>query len=620
MNKRTMNKIILRTLSILCAVILCCAPAVGAYGADTDSSGPDIALPVGTVSYVEADGVSVRQALAAFVNSRTTTLREGGVHGGWYAVKDSVTINERIRISGNVNLILCDGGSLDAPKGITSTQGNNLTIWQQQGGSGKLTAGTASPNNAAIGGTGNNSGRITINGGNITAAGSAHSPAIGGGWGGSERRLLGGGCDVVINGGTVKASVSGSSDAAAIGSAYYGVYCYIAINGGNVSATAGSNDNARGAAIGSGSLAKGADIRISGGNITVTSRKGAGIGSGSDANVVAVSITGGNITATSGKGAGIGGGVNSDHVNVEISGGKIDAKSLFPGRSGGIGAGWYNYYGEGSGYDTISTTLSYNDETKDSISITASKYKGLVRLENSFLDKRSGDKYGPVESVWPPESLDGTILVATDEADDLHDWTYDSDQLTASYAALPAKVVKRSAKTQTIKWDTVVNADSYDVYTSQCGKNNKMKLVRTVAANEALSYKLTGLKKGRYYKSKVIACMTSDSGQKKPIAESAVIYSSTTGGKYTDVKSVKLNKTGLKLSEGRTVRLKASAVSLDRNKKIKKYRGIRFASADPAIASVDSRTGVITGKAPGATRIYAYAQNGAGKALGVTVQ
>ena len=81
-----------------------------------------------------------------------------------------------------------------------------------------------------------------------------------------------------------------------------------------------------------------------------------------------------------------------------------------------------------------------------------------------------------------------------------------------------------------------------------------------------------------------------------------------------------MNKRVLKLSEGKTAGLKASAVSLDRNKKIKKYRGIRFASADPAIASVDSRTGVITGKAPGATRIYAYAQNGVRKTAEVTIQ
>ncbi len=49
------------------------------------------------------------------VTADTTTFEDGK----WYVVSNSVTVSSRITVTGTVNLILCDGATLTASKGIT---------------------------------------------------------------------------------------------------------------------------------------------------------------------------------------------------------------------------------------------------------------------------------------------------------------------------------------------------------------------------------------------------------------------------------------------------------------------------------------------------------------------
>lgn len=49
----------------------------------------------------------------------------------WYVVSSSVTIEDRITVTGEVHLILADGCTLNAKKGISVTAGNSLTIYAQ---------------------------------------------------------------------------------------------------------------------------------------------------------------------------------------------------------------------------------------------------------------------------------------------------------------------------------------------------------------------------------------------------------------------------------------------------------------------------------------------------------
>ena len=80
-------------------------------------------------------------------------------NGGWYVVRENVTIAGSVTTTGNVNLILCDGAKLTASMGITGGNGSRLTIYGQSGGTGTLSlAGT----NADI-----SVGTLTICGGRI---------------------------------------------------------------------------------------------------------------------------------------------------------------------------------------------------------------------------------------------------------------------------------------------------------------------------------------------------------------------------------------------------------------------------------------------------------------------
>ena len=248
---------------------------------------------------------------------------------GWYVVTENTTIESRVTVEDDVNLILCDGAELTVPKGINVASGNSLTIWQQQGKTGKLTISSPEKRYAAIGGGDNeDTGPITINGGVLSAA-------IGSGGG------YGSGGEVTINGGKIKAigGTGGVGGAAGIGASHHsgktapgklltininggditaqggnfasGIgggsnrYCEIAINiiGGKIDATGGI----QGAGIGGGRAGTGGTINISGGTIKDTGGSnndgsGAGIGGGSTGAGGAITITGGTITATPGSG------------------------------------------------------------------------------------------------------------------------------------------------------------------------------------------------------------------------------------------------------------------------------------------------------------------------------
>ncbi len=179
----------------------------------------------------------------------------------WYVVTSDVEIKGRITVNGTVNLILCDGKTLKASKGITVSSGNTLNIYGQDKGTGELVANDADANSAAIGGdygsdgSNRNCGTIIINGGKITATSEETSydygyKNYGAGIGGGSN---GNGGTITINGGYVTAtSTAGKiynerivSYGAGIGGGYEGSGGLITINNGEVhtTATAYINDN-----------------------------------------------------------------------------------------------------------------------------------------------------------------------------------------------------------------------------------------------------------------------------------------------------------------------------------------------------------------------------------------
>ncbi len=168
---------------------------------------------------------------------------------GWYVVTGEVT-TAAITVNGNnVNLILADGAKLTVNGGIGVDENNTLTIYAQQGGSGKLVANGAS-DHAGIGGQNLKCGDIVINGGTVTATGGKYGAGIGGGYDGA-------GGNVTINGGTVVAM--GGTAGAGIGGGSNRSGGKVTINGGIVTATGGAYG---GAGIGGGSGGADAEVTL----------------------------------------------------------------------------------------------------------------------------------------------------------------------------------------------------------------------------------------------------------------------------------------------------------------------------------------------------------------------
>ena len=193
------------------------------------------------------------------------------------------TYTDRIIVRGKVDLILCDGATLEAMKGIEVTEDATLTIYAQENGTGTLEAqgysedtstgmGTGNFYGAAIGGSIDTNlsqsnltacGQIVIHGGQIIAnsSGIDYAAGIGGcaSRGAIELTIYGG--KIVAMGGIYGAGIGGG------GKHNYPMGGFgvstdggdVNIFGGEVTATGGAGDGTYGAAmgIGRGSVSKG---------------------------------------------------------------------------------------------------------------------------------------------------------------------------------------------------------------------------------------------------------------------------------------------------------------------------------------------------------------------------
>ena len=309
-----------------------------------------------SVPYVEANGTLRSAAAAQQITSSTTSLTAGF----WY-VNGDVNVSDRINTTGNVSIILCDGATLTAQKGIGVTNGNSLTIYAQSGGTGTLNA-TGEDENAGIGGE-----RIALK-----------TPTYG---------------NITINGGIINA-VGGGKGGAGIGGA----------------SRANANET-------------GGIITINGGTITATGTKGAGIGGGreeeSSQNTFSgtIIINGGNITAiascnsSTNAAANIGGGYCGS-ATITINGGVVNAGNSTDLYQHGIGNG---YGGSGS-----AISLKWTNGTDR---ITAKDYSGTVTLDNSKLfvlentntqattSNISGKTLVPAKTVTIADTTRGTVAL-----------------------------------------------------------------------------------------------------------------------------------------------------------------------------------------------------------------
>ena len=303
------------------------------------------------VAYIERIWSASTHKITAQMMTRSDFVRLEGnssssfteLNSGWYVVDRNVTYNKLIKIVGyDVNIILCDGATLNANGGIFIQDNMRLTVYGQSIGSGKIKAHPGS--GPGIGGGYNTvAGHFVVKGGTIDAeAGSEYNAGIGGGNNESGIRTI------TIYAGTVTAR--GGKSGAGIGKGRFNnVMEVITIYGGVVTARGGENA----AGIGGGESRTNGIIEIWNGKVTANGgHEGAGIGGGKNGSQRnPITIHGGDVYAhgswsdTGGNdGAGIGGGDHGNGGEVTINGGTVKA---YGGRvSAGIGGGGFGACGD----------------------------------------------------------------------------------------------------------------------------------------------------------------------------------------------------------------------------------------------------------------------------------
>ena len=344
---------------------------------------------------------------AEYILSSSSTLTDG-----WYVVDSTFTYANRITISGDVHIILTDSANMTASKGITVEGSNSLTIYDQSGGTGKLTATGSKDGDAGIGGGESIAGgTITINGGTVTAKSGVQGAGIGGGDDGA-------GGNITINGGMVTAT--SNNFGAGIGGGLGGAGGTIVISGdAEVKATGGSgfSDSALalggGAGIGSGggisnyihdgnSPASGS-ITISG-NANVTAQGGGGNGSYT-------------IKAHGGAGIGSGGAAGTGDSTGSVGTITIDNTAMISATGGlgngandgaKIGAGG-SQSGVGKSYYTItidnqpaSNTIATQGSITESLNVVASASPSSALTYEWFSSSTNSNTGGVTTGVKTP--------------------------------------------------------------------------------------------------------------------------------------------------------------------------------------------------------------------------
>ncbi len=200
-------------------------------------------VPKDPVSFLDENGKQQSVTVYDIFDGTEDTLETG-----WYVTSADTDYSDRLTVSGDVFLILCDDCTLNANDGIDVSKGSSLTIYAQSDGddAGVLNAFASGQDYdaAGIGGSNNSAGTITINGGNIKAQGGFNGAGIGGGNGSGGNITINGGTggsagNITINGGTVTAV--GNWYVPGIGSGVGGTDGNITINGGIVRSEGGYN-------------------------------------------------------------------------------------------------------------------------------------------------------------------------------------------------------------------------------------------------------------------------------------------------------------------------------------------------------------------------------------------
>ncbi len=187
--------------------------------------------------------------------------------------------------------------------------------------------------------------------------------------------------------------------------------------------------------------------------------------------------------------------------------------------------------------------------------------------------------------------------------------------------------VSQTDKNISISWGKVKGADGYQVYVTYCGKDfttKPAKIVKSASVTKVSVKKINGKKLNleRNYKVYITAYKTVNG---KKVVTGKTLIGHIVGKNnyaYTNVKQVKLAKSQFTLKVGKTSKIKAKTVLVDKKKKQLSNahaQEFRYATSSKKVAAV-SKKGKITAVGKGTCTIYVYARNGYAKKIKVKVK
>ena len=185
---------------------------------------------------------------------------------------------------------------------------------------------------------------------------------------------------------------------------------------------------------------------------------------------------------------------------------------------------------------------------------------------------------------------------------------------------LPVFFAKGKANKNSISlsWKKYAGATGYDVYWSYCDGRINYKKVGTVKSGK-LSMSHKKLKKDHEYKY-FIAAYKMVEGRKIYIARSNDVHVALKQASTTNAASIKVNRTEITLSVGKTFQLKCSLKAEDSSKDLVSHTSpFRYYTTNSKVATVN-KDGVIKAKGKGVCTIYILANNGVYKKVTVTVK
>lgn len=187
--------------------------------------------------------------------------------------------------------------------------------------------------------------------------------------------------------------------------------------------------------------------------------------------------------------------------------------------------------------------------------------------------------------------------------------------------------VSQTGKKISVAWGAMPGADGYDVYVQYCGMKYTTGSITAVKSGKTTKISLKkvngkSLDLKKNYKICVLAYKLAD-GKKVTLAKTITAHIVGKNNKtYTNAKAVKVKKNSYTLRKGKTTKISASTVLVEKRKKQltdAHAKEFRYASSDKNVAEVSAK-GKIKAVGKGKCLIYVYARNGFAKKIRVMVK